>query len=303
MQAALPDPNLIEKMSPWRMRFRQIEPGPMQTCVKVRSGSILTLLEISMNKAVHQQGLAPPGTLTFGVSLSHNPFRWHGANMQNKRVLTFGNEGGFEGLTSHTFHGLTFSVDNSEIDALSDRLGISIDDRIRSCGVFEPALAGGAVQTLSETTLSYLKPIGGSDMGLNEEEQLLAFFLQLVAPPNQQKDRSTGRQRARAVRVALDFMESHIGENVPISRICESAGVPQRTLNRAFHDQCGVGPKAYYLRMRLGLLRRVLLEQKGFGRVSDAANQYGFWHMGQLARDYQAQFGELPSQTCLARPS
>jgi len=27
------------------------------------------------------------------------------------------------------------------------------------------------------------------------------------------------------------------------------------------------------------------------------ANQYGFWHMGQFAKDYNNLFGELPSET------
>jgi AraC family ethanolamine operon transcriptional activator len=32
-------------------------------------------------------------------------------------------------------------------------------------------------------------------------------------------------------------------------------------------------------------------------RVADIAIRWGFWHMGQFARDYRAMFGELPSET------
>ncbi|MCK5375915.1 MAG: helix-turn-helix domain-containing protein, partial [Acidobacteria bacterium] len=31
--------------------------------------------------------------------------------------------------------------------------------------------------------------------------------------------------------------------------------------------------------------------------VTDVANNWGFWHMGQFAADYRKMFGELPSQT------
>ncbi|MFV2073945.1 MAG: helix-turn-helix domain-containing protein, partial [Thermoanaerobaculales bacterium] len=31
--------------------------------------------------------------------------------------------------------------------------------------------------------------------------------------------------------------------------------------------------------------------------VTDVANSWGFWHMGQFAADYRRQFGELPSET------
>jgi hypothetical protein len=32
-------------------------------------------------------------------------------------------------------------------------------------------------------------------------------------------------------------------------------------------------------------------------KVSDVANSWGFWHMGQFAADYRAMFGELSSST------
>ena len=32
-------------------------------------------------------------------------------------------------------------------------------------------------------------------------------------------------------------------------------------------------------------------------RVTDVANEWGFWHLGQFAADYRRHFGELPSET------
>ena len=37
-------------------------------------------------------------------------------------------------------------------------------------------------------------------------------------------------------------------------------------------------------------------------RITDVANNWDFWHMGQFAADYRKLFGELPSET-LARTS
>jgi AraC family transcriptional regulator, ethanolamine operon transcriptional activator len=31
--------------------------------------------------------------------------------------------------------------------------------------------------------------------------------------------------------------------------------------------------------------------------VTQAASQWGFWHLGYFSRDYRKMFGELPSQT------
>lgn len=122
-------------------------------------------------------------------------------------------------------------------------------------------------------------------------------FLQTANNVDAFEDRSSGHSRAKAVRRALGYMETHTEDNVPISRICEAAGVSTRTLTRAFQEAFEIGPKAYYQRLRLGHLRRVLLQREDDTQVAQAAHQFGFWHMGQLARDYQALFGELPSQT------
>lgn len=47
--------------------------------------------------------------------------------------------------------------------------------------------------------------------------------------------------------------------------------------------------------MRLARVRRQLTEGKT--TVAQAASRWGFWHLGQFARDYRLQFGELPSKT------
>nr|WP_319949502.1 helix-turn-helix domain-containing protein [uncultured Shimia sp.] len=297
IQAILPEPNMIEQVSPWRMNFKQIEPGVMETRVKVRSGGMLTLLEISMNRAVHQQGSAPPNTLTFGVSLSGGEFRWRGAEMQKESFLTFGTNDGFEGITDRAFHGLTYSVSIADLEALAVRIGLPVDDKHRSSGVFAPDQGPQSVQYLAKKALRYLQSDNQMAIDVNGEEEILTLFLNIAAHTSQHEDHSKSHVRARALRLALEFMEENAEHNVSISKVCETSGTSLRTLNRAFHEAFGIGPKAYYLRLRLGLLRRALLESAPTSLVSDSANSLGFWHMGQLAHDYRVNFGELPLET------
>jgi AraC family ethanolamine operon transcriptional activator len=49
--------------------------------------------------------------------------------------------------------------------------------------------------------------------------------------------------------------------------------------------------------VRLNGARRELGSTVATASVSDAANRWGFWHMGQFAADYRKLFGERPSQT------
>ncbi|MGJ8585774.1 MAG: helix-turn-helix domain-containing protein [Marinosulfonomonas sp.] len=250
-----------------------------------------------MDRAVHQQGAAPPDTMTFGIPVGRDELRWQNVDVFHQGFLTFGGSEGFEGISGSGFHGVTFSVAQDRLETLADGLGMPFDVALGSSGVFLAAEQTLGTQPLAARALNYLRPKGGAEMSLSDEEEILTHFLYIADASDKFSDCSTGKQRARALRVSLEIMEANVAENVQISTICAMSGVSLRTLNRAYREAFGIGPKAYFLRMRLGLLRRSLLESAPATLVSDLANPLGFWHMGQLARDYRAVFGELPSET------
>lgn len=79
--------------------------------------------------------------------------------------------------------------------------------------------------------------------------------------------------------------------------MCAAADVSWRTLNYAFRELIGVTPKQYLQATRLDGVRRELHRRGTRAMITDIANHWGFWHMGQFAADYRRQFGELPSET------
>ncbi len=59
-----------------------------------------------------------------------------------------------------------------------------------------------------------------------------------------------------------------------------------------------MAPKTYINAVRLnGVHKQLRARQRGQIHVTDAANHWGFWHMGQFAADYRKLFGENPSAT------
>lgn len=59
-----------------------------------------------------------------------------------------------------------------------------------------------------------------------------------------------------------------------------------------------LGPEDTVFRLSPAHLHRHLWHSRPSQvRVTDIANDWGFWHMGQFAADYRELFGELPSQT------
>ena len=63
-----------------------------------------------------------------------------------------------------------------------------------------------------------------------------------------------------------------------------------------------MSPKRYLLLRRMHLARRALRDSASdTTTVTQIATQYGFWHFGRFAGEYQSLFGEAPS-TALRRP-
>lgn len=100
------------------------------------------------------------------------------------------------------------------------------------------------------------------------------------------------------VRRAEDYCLDQESVCPRIGDICDSLGVSERTLRRAFIDVVGIPPTVYLRRLRLTRVRRQLAcVQSQPCRVSDVAMQNGFWELGRFAAEYKCLFGELPSQT------
>lgn len=291
------DPNGISDVTPWQLDFRQIEPGPINTWIQVRQGANLTLLETGISRSVHQTGAAPKGMVTLGIPLSAGVKRWGGCDTPANSALVFGEAGGFDGLSDATFHGVTFSAPKSHVEGLVDRLKLPITGVDLTCSTFSDDQGGARLARVARAAQEMVVP--GSDLPLTpeDEEEILTELLMCISARPDEREGSTVSARARALSRALEYLVANVEENPPVSRICQEAGISYRTLNRAFHESFEVGPKAYLLRMRLGRARRDLLTGGTDVMIADVANRWGFWHMGQFAKDYAKNFGELPSQT------
>ena len=130
-----------------------------------------------------------------------------------------------------------------------------------------------------------------------EREEEIVVALLTCATAGADSDTSTANSRARAAARALAYLREQPEEVVTVADICVNTGVALRTLNRAFREYFGVGPKAYLTRERLSRVRAELVRAPRETLIADVANRHGFWHLGQFARDYRRLFGELPSET------
>ncbi len=108
----------------------------------------------------------------------------------------------------------------------------------------------------------------------------------------------TLRERSACMARALEMIADCGSEGLTVRKISSHARASERTLQYAFQEQFGMSPKAFLQAWRLNQVRRELTKPSRHTlKITDAANRYGFWHMGQFAADYRRMFGELPSNT------
>jgi AraC family ethanolamine operon transcriptional activator len=101
--------------------------------------------------------------------------------------------------------------------------------------------------------------------------------------------------RRKLVDRACELMLASADEPLSMLEVCRRVGASRRRLEYCFHDVLGASPLRYLRAVRLNGVRRELRAQAP--SVQAAAARWGFFHMGQFARDYGQQFGELPSVT------
>lgn len=109
-------------------------------------------------------------------------------------------------------------------------------------------------------------------------------------------DRPAELPAPRFIRRAEDFIRAHIGSDITIAEVSSAAGISTRTLHRGFRSFRDTTPLGFIKAVRLSAARRALLagEQPS---VTEIAASCGLAHLGNFARDYRRQFGELPSET------
>lgn len=86
-----------------------------------------------------------------------------------------------------------------------------------------------------------------------------------------------------------------------LSDLAHQFGVSPRALQRAFADVLDVPPMEFFRRTRLGHAHTALLTAAPGDTVTGIAVDHGFADVGRFARDYQALFDELPSETLRRR--
>ncbi len=288
----------------WDLDFRQLNRGGFRGSLVQAGTPQLQIGRPRLQGVLHQHGSAPAGLRTFAISTDGKiNLQWRGHEVGENCILVFPPSRELESISNPDFDMLLVSVTEDSLEAARRRLGIPGS---------EEATVGVEISFGQESKLADLRRwILGTLAAVTQDPSLLHDPEQAENAASEAADlivravvkgclddehhRSVRRRRLveHAVRLARDNAQ-HIQS---VTNLSQESGASIRTLRRGFQERFGVSPKAYLLAQRLIGTRRALRSATRQTLVTDVANSWGFWHMGQFAADYRRQFGELPSET------
>ena len=138
-------------------------------------------------------------------------------------------------------------------------------------------------------------------LGTGPLEEFVMSALLFSAPSNYSSwlARPQHNPGRRAIRRAVEFIETHLSESITVADIAAAAQTGVRSLEQGFHDELNCTPTAYVRDRRLERTRLDLVEASAADglTVTDIALRWGFTHLGRFSSTYRHRFGETPSQT------
>ena len=295
-----------EATSGWALDWRQLDRGPLSArLLQVATPSVL-VTQFLFSRKFHQRGTSPPGMRTFGIVGAHSsPVEWNGREGSKNQIEVFPATDEYECVSHPKFRADGVSIPEDRIRSVAETLGLPDPlERLQEGPGFvksDPRRMEALRRSLDGlySAVSANRDVPLNEMACSEIEfeihSALVVALATGLETNMQSPHPT--LRSRALRLAMEFIEEQADCAPTIKDICRASGASYRTLNYAFLDRFGVAPKQYLQAVRLDGVRKDLRRDEPDVTVSNIANKWGFWHMGQFAADYKRQFGELPSET------
>ena len=289
----------------WDLDWRQLDRGRLDAKLLLVAGPSASILRVSFNRSFLQRGSSPTGMLTFGLlGESVGEIEWFRGRAAADSLLVFNSGGEYESVSQPGFNAHTLSFSEEHLDRIAADLELPVIlGHYRQGGIAlhtDSTATGNLRLRLLELDRALVEGGAATKAGWirNElEHEIPARLVRLLAAEPAATSSRIDRRRVVAAQNARDYIDAHANEPPAIQEVCRAAAVSWRTLDYAFRELFGVTPKRYLQAMRLDGVRRGLHRRGPSAKISDIANDWGFWHMGQFAADYRRQFGELPSET------
>lgn len=289
----------------WSLDFKQMDNGRFQGDLILLDVNKIQLASTVYNRKFEQGGITPKGFRSFAIPFD-NPelLIWRGKRLSNNNMVVFPKSREVNAISEPGFSVYTISLAQEIIDSyIEGTPGASLSLLDTKDGIFE--LPGKAINRMRQQLHYITKQINTSPEIIQTKafqqifsREIPSIILSNLFSSNIIEKTPPARFRDISLKKAVEYIKSCTNEMPSVIELCLIAGVSERTLEYAFKENYGFGPKEYMNKQRLNHVYLALKKaDQEKAKVGDVAQRFGFWHMGQFGVDYKKLFGELPSET------
>lgn len=289
----------------WDIDFMQLSPGKLDAKLYIVNDINFQVFRTSFNQSLLQNGSSPKNLITFGLTRNRCvEFFWRGHRITGKDIFIFPINGEIatESRPDFDTYGLSFHPEYIEQVCEELILNLSLKD-IRSTEILTvPDLSMQSLRLFLENTFTVIKNnisnFSRDNFRGTIKYEILKKLLLTIEPHLKKSKIKNIRLRDQAYKKAKDYIYDNLNVPLTVQELVKEANVSIRTLEYSFLERFGMRPKALLKSIRLnGVNRALKLADVKKTKLYSIANHWGFWHIGQFAKDYKEMFGELPSDT------
>ncbi len=200
-------------------------------------------------------------------------------------MLNFNGTNGYECVSRSDFCGVSVSISREKFSRIAGRLELPatqfidgnlprlFSDENYALGEFRQYLHG-----LYERLLKARSPKEQHFALVELDEELPVLLITALAESTGKLYNQPLKVRQKGLLLAVEFIEKNYQYNPNIPDICAAACLSWRSLDRAFKEYFGFGPKRYLLNFRLSKVRRQLKCAPPRTKVVDIANDWSLSH-------------------------
>lgn len=291
----------------WNADFRQLDRERFHSMMfQAQIGPVL-ISSARLGCHVEQHGLTPVGMRTFAIPHGDSAgMNWFGTQVDADALFVFPADGEIDAVSRPGFKVSTFAIPEQILERSFELSGYP--ELIKSIG------SGNRIFRAPGTLLKELRFLindypryaclrPDDNILANDFLEQLLSTLVLILVNSETNTGDMVQAKQQTISTVLEYVDSHADKAIQITDLCGIAGVSVRTLQYMFVKEFGMTPKAFLTGRRLyGAHRELWHSRPSDMLVTDIANNWGYWHMGQFAADYRKLFGELPSETLQRSP-
>ncbi len=282
----------------WDLDFRLLSKNDFSVNISLLTTPLFQIGRTKISGKTEQFGLTPKGFRSFVVPANKGTeFIWLNRKVHSCQMLIFPKSRTLDAVSFNNFDVYVVSIEESLLFSIIENQGytrakelLNGDEQfLQFNNEFASEFYG-----LASDVLSYFS-INNNTQG-TLIKKIVFSIIKYLEYCNNGISATKKRKRDAAIIKAVKYIHNQSDDFPLISELCEIAQVSERTLEYAFLEKYRVTPVEYIKSHRLNMVKKEITKIRGEKiNISTLAGKYGFWHMGQFAKDFKNHFGYLPS--------